>query len=310
VIQRANYAKGKLDLDRQRRLENLPGWTWDLQAAKWEEGFKRLTGYVEIQGDARVPSSYTIDNYELGSWLITQRAEHSKGTLDVDRQRRLENLPGWTWDSRADRWEEGFKRLTGYVEIHGDARVPRPYTEDGYALGSWVGTQRSEHSKGKLDVERQRRLEDLPGWTWDFRADRWEEGFERLTGYVKRHGDASVPRSYIDDGYKLGEWVKTQRSHHTKGTLDADHQQRLQDLPGWTWDPFADRWEEGFRRLQDYVDHHGDAGVPYSYTLDGYAVGAWVGTQRASHRKGTLDADRQRRLQALPGWKWNASSST
>ena len=49
---------------------------------------------------------------------------------------------------------------------------------------------------------------------------------------------------------------------HAKGTLDADRQRRLQDLPGWTWDPYADKWEEGFRRLLDYVERHGHARVP------------------------------------------------
>ena len=62
--------------------------------------------------------------------------------------------------------------------------------------------------------------------------------------------------------------------NHAKGTLDADRQHRLQDLPGWTWDPRADQWEEGFRRLLDYVERHGDARVPRSYTVDGYKLGA------------------------------------
>lgn len=27
----------------------------------------------------------------------------AKGTLDTDRERRLQELPRWTWDARADR---------------------------------------------------------------------------------------------------------------------------------------------------------------------------------------------------------------
>jgi hypothetical protein len=60
----------------------------------------------------------------------------------------------------------------------------------------------------------------------------------------------------------------------------------------------------------DYVKRHGDARVPQSYTVDGYRLGAWVSHQRQSHKKGTLDPDRERRLQDLPGWIWKASSST
>jgi hypothetical protein len=80
-------------------------------------------------------------------------------------------------------------------------------------------------------------------------------------------------------------------------------------LRSWTWDPFADKWEEGFSRLLDYVKRHGNPRVPQSYTDDGYNLGDWVSNQRQSYRRGTLAAERQRRLQDLPGWTWKASSS-
>ena len=251
-----------------------------------------------------------VDGYKLGWWVNMQRNNHAEGTLDADRQRRLQDLPGWAWDARADQWEEGFRRLSQYVEQHGDAHVPQSYTVEGYKLGQWVTTQRSRHAEGTLDADREHRLQDVPGWTWDPIADKWEEGFSRLQDYVKGHGDARVLRSYTVDGYRLGAWINSQRTDHARGTLDADRQHRLEDLPGWTWDPYADRWEEEFSRLLHYIDGHGDARVPQSYTDDGYRLGAWVTTQRQTHRKGTLDADRQRRLQDLPGWTWKASSST
>ena len=84
--------------------------------ASWEFWFGLLEQFVEQHGHARVPASYTVDGYQLGEWVNTQRNKHTKGTLDADRQRRLEGLPGWTWDPRADRWEEGFSRLLDYVE--------------------------------------------------------------------------------------------------------------------------------------------------------------------------------------------------
>ena len=310
--QRTTHTEGTLDPDRERRLQDLPGWTWDARAAEWEEAFSRLTDYVERHGDTLVPYSYIDDDgYRLGTWVIAQRHRHTKGTLDPDRQRRLQDLPGWTWDTFADQWEEGFSRLTDYVERHGDTRVPHSYIDDdGYRLGTWVKTQRRRHSEDTLDIDRQRRLQDLPGWTWDTFADRWEEGFRQLRRYVESHGDARVTLSYAVDGYRLGTWVNKQRQRHTEGTLDADREHRLQALAGWTWDPRADQWEEGFSRLTDYVELNGDARVPRSYVVDGYPLGSWITTQRQSHRIGTLAIDRQRRLQALPGWTWKTSSST
>jgi hypothetical protein len=213
----------------------LPGWAWDPVADKWEEGFRRLVDYVKHHDDARVASSHTVDGYKLGSWVKLQRRTFAKGLLDADRQNRLEELPGWTWDPRAAKWEEGFSRLQRYVERHGDARVPSSYTLDGYKVGGWVSEQRSAFAKGSLEPDRQNRLQELPGWTWDTIADKWKEGFDRLLYYVQHRGDARVPRDYIVDGYQLGSWAKTQRDRYFKGVLELDRQRRLEQLPGWVW---------------------------------------------------------------------------
>ncbi|CPR10900.1 helicase-associated [Mycobacterium bohemicum DSM 44277] len=303
--QRTNYTEGTLKADRQRRLEDLPGWTWDRQADKWEQGFRRLLEYVERHGRARVPQSYTVDGYRLGSWCQLQRSNYAEGILEGDRKRRLKDLPGWTWDPRADDWEEGFSRLLDFVDRHGRARVPLSHTVDGYKLGQWVSVQRTRRDKGTLEADRQHRLQDLPGWTWQPRADQWEEGFERLLGYVDRHRHARVPRSCTVDGYRLGAWVNGQRNDYSHGTLDADRKRRLEELPGWTWDARAKQWEDGFRRLVDYVERNGDARIPVSYQVDGYPLGEWANMQRDKHFKGTLDKDHCARLEAVPGWVWS-----
>jgi Helicase associated domain len=144
----------------------------------------------------------------------------------------------------------------------------------------------------------------------DTHANLWEESFNHLQDYAKHNGDARVANAYTVDGYPLGKWVEKQRDRHTGGTLDADRERRLQARPGWTWDPRVDLWEEGFTRLLDYVERNGHARVPFSCAVDGYPLGSWVNTQRTKHAKGSLHADRERRLQDLPGWTWKALSST
>ena len=301
VMQR--HRRTTLDDDRQRRLLALPGWTWDPFADAWEEGFSRVLAYVEQNGHARVPRSYKVDDYPLGAWVSQQRVDHNRGTLDKDREDRLQQVPGWTWDPFADAWDEGFSRVLAYVEQNGHARVPHGFTFNGYPLGAWVKQQRADRAEGRLRDDRERLLKELPGWAWDAQAAKWEDGVSRLLAYVEQNGHARVPRGYKVDDYPLGVWVVMQR--HRRTTLDDDRQRRLLALPGWTWDPFADAWEEGFSRVLAYVEQNGHARVPRSYKVDDYPLGAWVSQQRVDHNRGTLDKDREDRLQQVPGWTWD-----
>jgi ribosomal protein L7Ae-like RNA K-turn-binding protein len=309
ITQRHNRAKGALQADRERRLGELTGWTWGFRADRWEQGLSRVLDYVKQNGDALVPVSYTVDGYPLGKWVTVQRVNFIRGTLDADRRQRLEELPGWAWDPYAAQWEQGFSRILEYVDQNGDALVPRSCTVDGYPLGKWVNKQRISYIRGTLDADRRQRLEDLPGWTWDALADRWEQGLSRVLDYVKQNGDALVPYAFTVDGYPLGKWVKKQRGSYANGILDADRRKRLEELPGWTWDPLADQWEQGFSRVLRYIEQNGDALVPYSYTVDGYRLGKWVAKQRANFANGTLEVDRKRRLDDVPGWTWDVRAA-
>jgi len=301
--QRVFYGRGTLEADRIRRLEKLPGWTWDPHSDRWEEGFGCLLRYAEREGHTRVPLKHAEDGYKLGQWVINQRNTYGKRSLNSDRIRRLETLPGWVWNTDAAQWEEGFGYLLRYTEREGHTRVPAKHVEDGYNLGIWVFNQRRVYRKG-AGIDRIRRLEELPGWTWNARADQWEEGFNCLLRFVEREGHTSVPLKHVEDGYRLGAWVNKQRSR--KATLEADRIRRLEELPGWTWDPRTAQWEEGFGYLLRYAECEGHTRVPKDHVAEGYRLGAWVSKQRS--RKRGLGCDRIRRLEELPGWIWNTKT--
>ena len=295
--------KDQMDPDRRRRLEELPGWSWDVLSHQWEEGFSHLKQFSEREGHCRVSQRYkTDDGYRLGQWVQFQRETRDK--MDPDRRRRLEELPDWSWDVLSDQWEEGFSHLKQFSEREGHCRVSQNYkTEDGYRLGGWVGKQRD--TKDQMDPDRRRRLEELPGWSWDVLSHQWEEGFSHLKQFSEREGHCRVSATYkTNDGYRLGQWVRVQR--RTKDQMDPDRRRRLEELPGWSWDVLSHQWEEGFSHLKQFSVREGHCRVSQNYkTEDSYRLGAWISNQR--HRR-DKDPDRRRRLEELPGWFWDVLS--
>ena len=304
--QRSEHTRGKLSPDRVARLEAVPGWSWDPFTDKWEEGFRFLCHFTEREGHARVPASNVKDGFRLGDWVGRQRIGHTLGQLTLDREDRLEALPGWTWDALTDQWEEGFRFLRLFVNREGHARVPQKHVEDGFRLGQWVRTQRGARAKGQLPSSQVFRLEALPGWSWNTRADKWEERLGLLRKFVEREGHARVPWNSVENGYRLGRWVIEQRGDHALGRLTPDQVAQLEALPGWRWDALADKWEEGLGHLRRFAEREGHARVQASNVEDGYRLGNWVNKQRSEHIKGKLAPDREHHLEALPGWTWDA----
>jgi hypothetical protein len=170
------HAAGRLDVERIRRLEALRGWSWDPWSDKWETGVAALRRYIKREGHARPPKTYREGEFRLGGWVSEQRVAQAEGQLAPKRARRLETLPGWSWDAWSDKWETGFAALRRYVKREGHARPAALYREGEFRLGGWVSDQRAAYAAGRLDAARIRRLEALRGWKWSVRPRRTRRG--------------------------------------------------------------------------------------------------------------------------------------
>jgi hypothetical protein len=287
-VQRGNA--DKLSASRRQQLDEL-GFDWDPDQMDWAEGLRYLTIYKQREGHCRVPQSHKENGFRLGGWVLRQR--QSK-TLPEARRQQLDEL-GFVWDALETKWAEGLRYLTIYKQREGHCRVPAAHKENGFPLGFWVTNRRQ--NKQTLSEARRQQLDEL-GFVWGpFETD-WAEGLRYLTIYKQREGHCRVPHSHKENGFNLGQWVRTQR--HNADTLSAPFRQQLDEL-GFVWNARETKWAEGLRYLMIYKKREGHCRVPQKHMENGFSLGDWVQRQRQSK---TLPEARRQQLDEL-GFVWD-----
>lgn len=209
-------------------------------------------------------------------------------------------------ESTTASWDYAFGLFKRYVKDNGHPFVPaRHRTAEYYRLGAWLAEQRVAYRKKSLLPERTQALENIPGWDWEPREVWWQEGFRKLAEYVKQYGNARVRQDFVcPDGYSLGRWTADKRQRYRDNRLSESKRKALEQMSGWSWD-LSRTWETGYNKLLEYSKAHYSALIPWNYkTDDGFALGHWVACKRQEYRKGELDSEIKRLIEALPGWKW------
>ncbi|WP_063905947.1 DEAD/DEAH box helicase [Nocardia kruczakiae] len=298
-VQRGLHSKRRLNDDRRNKLEELPDWSWDVLSDQWDVWIGLMNEFVADHGHANVPFPYSVGEYNLRSWVATQRGLFRQGRLSERRIRELEALPGWLWGVLEDNWQQNYNALKRFAERTGHSRITQRHKENGLNLGTWVAVQR--RNRKELSPERVALLEDLPGWSWNPFADRWENSYAELVKFAEREGHSRVPTSHRENGVQLGRWVTHQRSVRNK--LTVEQRKRLEALPGWSWDARSDMWDRKFALLQQFQRREGHALVSQGHLEEGIKLGSWVNEQR--NRKEEIGAERRARLEATPGWAWD-----
>ncbi len=304
VTQRRLHKTGQLSASKTLRLESI-GMDWRGRNERcWEENLKAAEQYVNEHG-ALNPKGGT----ELQKWLNRMRMQHRQGLLTEEQEAALEKL-GIVWDCTENSWMEKLDLMTAYFREHGDMNIPGTYvTEDGFQLGRWYCAMKRQYRDGSLSEEKKRQLEQA-GILWSsVHLGRWTGHYQEAKAFYRANGHLNVPQSYTtEDGFHLAVWISDQRGKRQKGELTPDQIRLLEEI-GCVWDPADARWEKGFQALTDYVSLHGSSQVPFDYvTDDSFKLGQWVTMQRKSFRKGTLDRNRQKRLEAL-GLEWDVNQN-
>jgi superfamily II DNA or RNA helicase len=130
----------------------------------------------------------------------------------------------------------------------------------------------------------------------------WFFWYGLLESYSLEFGHSRVPGTYKTlNKLTLGDWVSHQRM--IRATLSKDKLDLLERLPKWSWDAFADKWNDGYDALLNFVKNNGHAKVPKTFVAQGFKLGLWVMRQR--QQKEALSQDKLTLLEELSGWTWD-----
>jgi superfamily II DNA or RNA helicase len=332
TVQRSLRRRGLLDTDREARLTDMAGWSWDPREEQWWAKFDALKAFVDRHGryPARSGQSYR-DGVDVGQFVNIVRSGYQEGGKDKewlrqfpDRVAALEALPDWVWNTKDAEWEASFAKLERFVALAGHAAPSVGDLVDGQDIGKWAGKQRARikgvtnrdprRGDPRVDIlspERTARLRALPGWVDDYWAVNdalWEAHFDQLERFVATHGRIPTQKERFE-GYHLGGWVAKFRHARDgrRSTVTPERKARLESIPGWSWAPLEDGWNKTYELLASISQTRlGDDGIiiiPQD-PVDGINLSSWATGQRMAYTRGVLRADRVAALEAIPGWSW------
>lgn len=307
---RSGKVKGNLTEGQIERLDAI-GMVWNNRLElSWERYFQAAQQYYKKKGNLDIKAEYvTPEGLALGKWIVRLRRNReygaSQGLLTEERIKRLNRI-GMIWDKTGTLWEQGYKAAEEYYCSHGDLEAPSSYvTEDGFALGRWLDSQRKRRkaqAPQRQPVTWQIARLDKLGMRWESATDsRWEKSLARAGQYYEKYGNLDMPQTYISpDGYSLGKWLARQRLRRAQGKLTARQEKCLTEL-GMEW-AVPDPWQERYNLAEEYRKKNGNLDISQNYVTEGGIwLGKWLYQQRADQAK--LTVEQRRKLDDL-GMKW------
>jgi hypothetical protein len=274
--------------------------------SSWDFKFGLLQSYVIENGTALVRDDLVYKSEKLGKWVGQARQDFKRNELSPERIRMLEQLKDWSWTPYETFWHTCYQEVQSAVSEENLDLTNLKSSNARIEILEWIQRQRNLKNRGLLDEEKILLLEKLDGWTWDPLQQRFFARLELLREFSAKYGTTKVSKFHPDTKFRvLGSWAISVRMSYKNGTLDQRHVDALESVPNWNWDPFVDQWNELFELLKSFVSREGHAQPKANHFEKDIALGSWVSTQRARHRRQNLPDEQRVKLESLPKWSWD-----
>lgn len=240
AVQRQLKRQRKLRPAYKAMLDSID-FPWDGQRSQrnreraWRRMYGRLKQYRTRQGDTNVPRNWPEDP-SLAIWVGVQRQCYQEGELPEQRIAMLQRI-GFVWRLvNRGRWEDHFAEAVAFKARYGHCRI-RGTCRRNSRLERWARRMQTRRNCGQLAADRVARL-DAIGFDWSSNhvfvlRERWQERYEQLVDFHRRHGHCNVPCEWAKNK-PLARWVAKQRTANSRGSLKPDCKALLEKI-GFSW---------------------------------------------------------------------------
>lgn len=130
----------------------------------------------------------------------------------------------------------------------------------------------------------------------------WDIMFLEAKRYYEENGTLIMPNTYINEnGYRLGQWIATQRANYKKKQFLSDARIRRLEAIGMCWDIDDKVWNDTYQKCVQYYEKFNSLDNIRDHSQ---SLGNWLVLQRKKYREGTLTADRIEKLDKI-GMVWD-----
>jgi len=129
---------------------------------------------------------------------------------------------------------------------------------------------------------------------------------ETAQQYYEEFGNLDMHQDASYEGIPLGNWITQQRTLYGKGELSQETFHWL-NARGMDWRTLPEKiWDVMFDEAKKFYERNQHLDIPAEYVTEGGAtLGRWYRAQRSDFKRGTLSAERQKRLEEI-GMKWTS----
>lgn len=162
-------------------------------------------------------------------------------------------------------------------------------------LARWLTYQRGHIHEGMLAADKVAALRSLPHWRDRIRG-RFGSWVDDLEQFARINGHIQSPDPAVRTG------IRNMLNTYRKGKISARRQQRLEAIPGWTWERSAEHKD---RLIREVIAEGGMATFTREPVFrEGRNLSTTVRTLCRDYRAGTIKAEKAAELESIPGWQW------